>query len=66
MSKRLPPMHPGEVLRKEFFLPLKLSAGALARKMDVPRTRLNASPRRKPASPLTLRHHAAVVAQPAN
>ena len=40
MSKRLPPMHPGEVLREEFLLPLKLSAGALARKMDVPRTRI--------------------------
>jgi addiction module HigA family antidote len=35
MSKRLLPMHPGEVLREEFLVPLKLSAGALARKMDV-------------------------------
>jgi antitoxin HigA-1 len=33
-------MHPGEVLREEFLLPLKLSAGALARNMDVPRTRI--------------------------
>ena len=33
MSKRLPPMHPGEVLREEFLVPLKLSAGALASKM---------------------------------
>jgi addiction module HigA family antidote len=33
-------MHPGEVLREEFLVPLKLSAGALARKMDVPRTRI--------------------------
>jgi plasmid maintenance system antidote protein VapI len=32
MTKHLPPMHPGEVLREEFLLPLKLSAGALARK----------------------------------
>jgi antitoxin HigA-1 len=31
-------MNPGEVLREEFLL--KLSAGALARKMDVPRTRI--------------------------
>jgi len=30
-------MHPGEVLREEFLVPLKLSAGALARKIDVPR-----------------------------
>jgi antitoxin HigA-1 len=40
MSKRLPPVHPGEVLREEFLVLLKLSAGALARKMDVPRTRI--------------------------
>jgi plasmid maintenance system antidote protein VapI len=26
----LPPMHPGEVLRGEFLVPLKMSAGALA------------------------------------
>jgi antitoxin HigA-1 len=40
MTKKLPPMHPGEVLREEFLVPLKLSAGALAKKMDVPRTRI--------------------------
>jgi addiction module HigA family antidote len=40
MTKKLAPMHPGEVLREEFLGPLKLSAGALARKMDVPRTRV--------------------------
>src|SRR5262252_4255495 len=40
MIKKLAPMHPGEVLREEFLVPLKLSAGALARKMDVPRTRV--------------------------
>ena len=33
-------MHPGEVLREEFLVLLKLSAGALARKKDVPRTRI--------------------------
>jgi addiction module HigA family antidote len=33
-------MHPGEVLHEEFLVLLKLSAGALARKMDVPRTRI--------------------------
>jgi antitoxin HigA-1 len=38
--KKLPPMHPGEVLREEFLVPLGLSAGALARKMGVPRTRV--------------------------
>jgi antitoxin HigA-1 len=35
MSKRLPAMHPGEVLREEFLVPVKLSAGAQAGKMDV-------------------------------
>ena len=33
-------MHPGEVLREEFLVPLKLSAGALASKMNLPRTRI--------------------------
>ena len=40
MTKKLPPMHPGEVLREEFLVPLKLSAGALAKEIGVPRTRI--------------------------
>jgi antitoxin HigA-1 len=40
MAKRLPPMHPGEVLREEFLVPLSLSAGALAKACGVPRTRI--------------------------
>ena len=40
MAKKLPPMHPGEVLREEFLLPLSLSAGALAKACGVPRTRI--------------------------
>lgn len=39
-AKRLPPLHPGEVLREEFLVPLGLSAGALAKAMGVPRTRV--------------------------
>jgi addiction module HigA family antidote len=39
MAKKLAPMHPGEVLREEFLLPLNLSAGALAKACDLPRTR---------------------------
>ena len=31
MTRRLAPMHPGEVLREEFLVPLGLSAGALAK-----------------------------------
>ena len=35
-----PPIHPGEILREEFLAPLDLSAGALARALGVPRTRI--------------------------
>jgi addiction module HigA family antidote len=34
------PLHPGEVLREEFLVPLKMSAGALAKACGVPRTRI--------------------------
>lgn len=40
MAKKLKPMHPGEVLREEFLVPLKLSAGALAKACGLPRTRI--------------------------
>jgi antitoxin HigA-1 len=40
MAKKLKPMHPGEVLREEFLVPLKLSAGALAKVCGLPRTRI--------------------------
>jgi addiction module HigA family antidote len=40
MSRKLPPMHPGEVLREEFLKPMNLSAGAVARACSVPRTRI--------------------------
>lgn len=40
MSRKLAPLHPGEVLREEFLLPLGLSAGALAKACGVPRTRI--------------------------
>jgi addiction module HigA family antidote len=39
-SKKLPPLHPGEVLREEFLIPLEMSAGALAKVCGVPRTRI--------------------------
>ena len=41
MAKKLPPMHPGEVLREEYLIPLGLSAGAIARACGVPRTRID-------------------------
>ncbi len=40
MPKKLPPLHPGEILREEFLVPLRLSPGALAKAMGVPRTRV--------------------------
>lgn len=36
----LPPLHPGEVLREEYLVPLGLSAGAVAKACGVPRTRI--------------------------
>src|SRR5262245_44008639 len=40
MAKKLKPMHPGEVLREEFLVPLGMSAGALAKTCGLPRTRI--------------------------
>jgi addiction module HigA family antidote len=40
MTKKLKPMHPGEVLREEFLVPLRMSAGALAKVCALPRTRI--------------------------
>jgi addiction module HigA family antidote len=36
----LPPVHPGEILREEFMVPLGLSAGAVAKALDLPRSRI--------------------------
>ena len=40
MAGKLPPLHPGEVLREEFMIPLRLSSIAVARACHVPRTRI--------------------------
>ncbi len=34
------PIHPGEFLREEYLVPLGMSAGALAKKLNLPRTRI--------------------------
>ncbi len=39
-SKRLEPIHPGEILREEFMVPLDLSTHALALALRVPATRV--------------------------
>lgn len=40
MAKKLPPVHPGEILRKDFLVPLKLTPYAVVAALDVPRTRI--------------------------
>ena len=41
MPKILPPVHPGEVLREEFMVPMKISINALARDLHVPVSRVS-------------------------
>ena len=43
MAKKtlLPPTHPGEVLREEFLVPLKMTSHQLAMALHVPATRVN-------------------------
>ena len=36
----MPPVHPGEMLREEFLIPLGMSANALAMSIGVPATRI--------------------------
>lgn len=38
---RLPPIHPGEILREEFLSPLGMSAHQLSMALRVPATRIN-------------------------
>jgi len=40
MSMIKNPSHPGEVLSELFLVPLGMSAGALAKRLEVPRTRI--------------------------
>ena len=40
MPKKLPPVHPGEILREEFLGPMGLTAYAVAKAIGVPRTRI--------------------------
>ncbi|MHB1700773.1 MAG: HigA family addiction module antitoxin [Acidobacteriaceae bacterium] len=39
-AKRRPPLHPGEMLREEFMVPLGMSANAVAMAIRVPATRI--------------------------
>ncbi len=38
---RMRPVHPGEILREDFLLPLAMSVNALAMALDVPATRIH-------------------------
>jgi addiction module HigA family antidote len=49
MAKKLPPVHPGDVLREEFLLPMNLSPYAVARAIGVPRTRIERLARQETA-----------------
>ena len=40
-GKQLPLIHPGEILRDEFLIPMEMSVYQLAKDIHVPRTRLN-------------------------
>jgi addiction module HigA family antidote len=40
MAKKLPAIHPGEILREEFLDPMKLTPYAVAKAIGVPRTRI--------------------------
>jgi addiction module HigA family antidote len=40
MARKLPAIHPGEILREEFLGPMKLTAYAVAKAIGVPRTRI--------------------------
>ena len=40
MAKKLPAVHPGEVLRDEFLDPMELTPYAVAKAIGVPRTRI--------------------------
>jgi addiction module HigA family antidote len=39
-AKKLPPIHPGEILREDFMVPLRLSMNKLALDLHVPVTRV--------------------------
>ena len=40
MRRKLPPIHPGEILREEFLLAMELTPYAVAQACGVPRTRI--------------------------
>jgi antitoxin HigA-1 len=49
MSKIMPPIHPGEMLREEFLEPMEITAYRLAHDIDVPESRISEILREKRA-----------------
>ena len=41
MTNKLPPIHPGEILLKEFLIPMEISQYRLAKDINVPPRRIN-------------------------
>ena len=41
IKNKMRPVHPGEILREEYLLPLEMSVNALAHRLRVPATRLH-------------------------
>lgn len=41
IRNKMRPVHPGEILREEYLLPLEMSVNALAHRLHVPATRLH-------------------------
>ena len=41
MTKKIPPIHPGEILKEEFLEPLEISQYRLAKDINVPPRRIN-------------------------
>ena len=41
IARKMPPLHPGEMLREEFLIPLGMSGNALALALRVPATRVS-------------------------
>jgi addiction module HigA family antidote len=50
MAKKLPPVHPGEILREEFLVPLKPTPYAVTAALNVPRTRIERIAREEPVT----------------
>jgi antitoxin HigA-1 len=58
---RMRPVHPGEILREDYLVPLGMSAHALAVALNVPATRVHEIVNERRASPPTQRNVSHVI-----